>query len=223
MDLTFANTRLSGELLYRSTFENLDDFWSEGAPDVSVKDGSLIVRTELQQHPQQHHTSSVFLKKVLRGDVLVRFQARSIHEQSHRNFNFFIHTRHPDGRDLYATRGERSGNYPEYHVLNNYLFTCLKSDQQDRDGFAFFRYRMRRDPGFQLMKEVHSHRCENFRWYTFEYLIHKGAVSVCIDQLPHECYTWHDPKPLTEGYLGFRSFMSHLEFKELCVWQVERD
>lgn len=220
MPATFAGKALDAELLYESGFPNLDDFWYEGTPDVKAEGGSLVVRTLLERDERKHFVSSVFLKRIFKGDVLVRYRARSIHADSHRNFNFFIHTRHPDGRDLYATRGERSGDYPEYHVLDNYLFTCLKSDQQDREGFDFFRYRMRRDPGFHLMKEVHSYRCENFRWYTFEYLIRQGEVSVCLDELPHECYTWRDPQPLREGYLGFRSFMSHLEFKDLRVFQV---
>jgi hypothetical protein len=220
MDLSFAGTKLSGDLLYQTNFDNLDDFWHEGSPDVSVNAGSLILRTLFERDDAKHFVSSVFLKRIFRGDLMVEFQARSIHADSHRNFNFFIHTRHPDGRDLYATRGERTGDYPEYHVLDNYLFTCLKSDQQDHEGFDFFRYRMRRDPGFCLMKEVHAYRCENFRWYTFQFLVRQGAVSVCIDRLPHECYTWHDPRPLTEGYLGFRSFMSHLEYKNFSVFQV---
>lgn len=83
--------------------------------------------------------------------------------------------------------------------MDNYLFTCLKSDQQNPDGSDMFRYRMRRDPGFHLMKEAHAYRCENHRWYAFQYLIRKGEVGVCIDRLPHEAYTWLDPQPLAEA------------------------
>jgi len=71
------------------------------------------------------------------------------------------------------------------------------------------------------MKEAHSYTCEEGRWYTFRYLVKDRVISVNIDGLPHETYTWIDESPLTEGYLGFRSYMSHLEFKDLVVYQVD--
>jgi hypothetical protein len=198
----------------------MDDFWAEGSPDVAVRDNRLCVRTTDTRDEQKHFISSVFLRRIFEGNLLVEFQGSSVADWSHRNFNFFIHTMLCDGRDLYETRGERTGDYPEYHVMDNYLFTCLKSDQQNSDGSDMFRYRMRRDPGFVLMKEVHGYRCENHRWYTFKFLVHAGRISLCIDDLDYETYTWIDPQPLTRGYLGFRTYMSDLQFKDLKIYQL---
>ena len=155
----------------------------------------------------------------------MEYEGCSLDERSRRNFNFFIHTKLSDGRGLYETRLERTGAYADYHVMDNYLFTCLPSSGRDElknpDGSVKFRIRMRRDPGFVLMKEAHSYVCENVRWYTFQYLVRAGQVSLSIDRLPHETYTWIDPAPLQEGHVGFRSWMSHLKFKNLVVYQVQ--
>jgi len=220
MDVKFSDRTFSGDVVYQSDFGSLDDFWWEGSPDVRAEGNRLCVRTTLQRDDKYHFVSSVFVRKIYSGNLMVEYSGRSTSDQSHRNFNFFIHTSMPDGRDLYETRDQRTGDYPEYHVMSNYLFTCLPSDQQNPDGSDKFRYRMRRDPGFVLIKEAHAYACENFRWYRFQYLIRDGQVSVCVDGLPHETYTWLDPKPLGGGYLGFRSYMSHLEFRDLTVHQI---
>lgn len=220
MQFTFSNREFNGDLVYETDFANMDDFWVEGSPDARVADNQLVVKTRYERDETIHFVQSVFLKKVFTGSLMVEYMGQSIDEESHRNFNFFIHTTGPDGKDLYETRGERTGDYPNYHVLDNYLFTCLQSDQKDVDGCRKFRYRMRRDPGFVLMKEAHAYRCENFRWYKFQYLVNGGEISLCVDGLPHETYTWIDDKPLTEGYLGFRTYMSHLAFKDLKVYRL---
>jgi hypothetical protein len=126
----------------------------------------------------------------------------------------------PDGRDLYETRDERTGNYPEYHELDNYLFTYLASSNEEMDMKNPARIRMRRDPGFRLMKEAHAYSCENFRWYNMKYLVKDGRVSLCIDNLPHETYTWIDEEPLTKGLIGFRIYMSQMAYKDLKVYQL---
>ena len=211
---------MSGELIYRTDFASMDDFWAEGSPDVSVSGNELIIRTTFERDPKTHFVCSVFLRKVFTGNLLVEYEGQSRDKRSARNFNFFIHTAGPDGRDLYDTRRERNGGYDQYHALSNYLFTCVASDRKTPDGSDKMRIRMRRDPGFVLMSEAHSHRSENFRWYAFQYLVRDGEVSLCVDHLPQETYTWRDPKPLTAGYLGFRTYMSHLALRNFRVYQL---
>jgi len=218
--LRFADRLFTGELLYRTSFSSLDDFWWEGAPDVTVRGGELIVRTTLERDDRAHFVSTVFLRRAFQDDVLVEFQARSLHEQSQRNFNLFLHASDPAGMDLYDTRTGRTGLYDEYHALNNYLFTCVPSEQKNADGSDKMRIRMRRNPGFILEQEAHSYACENDRWYTFQYLLLGGEVSLCIDRLPQETYTWHDPSPLSGGYLGFRTYMSHLAIRGLRAYGI---
>ncbi len=221
MDVTFGGSAHPGELVYRTDFARLDDFWWEGSPDIRSEGNRLVVRTMLERDPQLHFMSSVFLRREFAGDVLVEYEGRSVHERSERNFKFFVHTRMRDGHDLYETRGERTGNYGEYHVMDNYLFTCLKSERRNADGTDMFRVRMRRNPGFVLRKEVHAYACENFRWYRFAYMVRGGEVAVSIDGRPELTYSWTDEEPLAGGYLGFRTYMSHLELRDLAVYALK--
>lgn len=221
MDFTFSNREFKGDIVYETDFSNIDDFWTEGSPKAKVENGELEIETVYDRTGDFHWVQSVFLNKVFTGNLMAEYKGMSLGEKSHRNFNFFIHTLGPDGKNLYETRGERTGDYGDYHVLDNYLFTCLRSDQKQPDGTDMFRYRLRRDPGFQLRKEAHGYECVNDRWYTFQYLVKGGEISVCVDELPHETYTWHDDAPLTSGYVGFRTYMSRLRFKDFKIYRVE--
>jgi hypothetical protein len=219
----FAGRDLPAELAYASDFASLDDFWSEGTPEVTVEGGSLFVRTTLTRDARYHFISSVFCRQPFTGDLLVEFDARSIHPDSHRNFNVFMHTRLRDGRDLYQTRGERTGDYPEYHVMDNYLFTFLPGTVAGEDpARAYSRWRFRRDPGFRLMKEVYSTPIEQQRWYHFQYLVHDGVAACSVDRQPLETYGWRDPEPLPGGHFGFRTFCSHMEYRALRIWSLPK-
>jgi hypothetical protein len=224
MQINFGGNPIEAKELYSTDFSSMDDFWAEGTPDVYTENNELYLKTTLERTTTDFNwVSSVFLKQPFSGNLLIEYDGFSFHEDSHRNFNFFIHTQLVDGRDMYETREERTGDYGEYHIMDNYLFTCLPSGGEEMlnpDGSTKFRIRMRRDPGFQLRKEAHSYICENFRWYNFQFLVKDGTVSICIDKMPHETYTWIDEEPLTKGLIGFRSFMSHLKFKNLKVYQV---
>ena len=220
MDISFFDRHLQCHLVYETGFETLDEVWVEGSPDVGVKKNLLCVRTSRERDRGIRFVCSVFVRRIFEGDLLVTFEGRSVAAWSHRNFNFFIHTMPRDGRDLYATRGERTGDYPEYHVMDNYLFTCLPSERRNPDGSAMFRYRMRRNPGFELMREEHGYRCEDGRWYRFEYLVHAGLVGVRVDGRDDQTYTWVDRQALRRGYLGFRTYISDLEFRDLRVYGV---
>lgn len=221
MDVTFGEWTFAAELLYRPDFRSLDDFWVEGSQDVEVKDGHLFVRTAKQKNKEATYVSSVFSKRYFKGDLLVEYTARDTGTDTQGNFNLFLHTTDPSGRDLYETRGERSGEYGEYHLLNNYLFTFLRSnvDGEGQDT-PRARYRLRRDPGFVLKKEAHSYEWALNRWYRFKFLSRAGVVGISVDEHPFETYCWRDPQPLSEGYLAFRTFCSHLEIKDCSVYQV---
>lgn len=71
VSVNFADKPLRGELILASDFRSLDDFWWEGSPDVSVRDGSLFVRTTLQRDDHRHFISSVFCRRPFNGNVLV--------------------------------------------------------------------------------------------------------------------------------------------------------
>ncbi|MCD6365118.1 MAG: DUF1961 family protein [Planctomycetes bacterium] len=227
MDVKFSDRTLTGKIVYQTDFSDLDKWWWEGVEDVWAENGHLFIKTTLERtESDRDWVSSVFLNQVFKGNLMVEFWAQSFSPESHRNFNLFVHTMLRDGRDLYETRAERTGDYGEYHVMDNYLFTCLPSSElqeqrPDPKAPPMFRYRMRRDPGFFIMKEAHGYVCENFRWYKFQFLVRNGEISVCVDDLPHETYTWFDENPLTEGYIGLRSFMSHLEYRDLAVYEVD--
>ena len=104
--------------------------------------------------------------------------------------------------------------------MNNYLFTALNSDKTNPDGSTQFRYRMRRNPGFELMNEAYGYRCEAMRWYSFKYLLMNGTVSMTIDDQPDQTIRWRDSNPLREGYMGFRTYMSHLAIRRLNVYRL---
>jgi hypothetical protein len=220
--ITFGDRNFQANLQYASEFTSLDDFWFEGTPDVTVSGGSMYLRTALARDERHHYVSSVFCRERFREDVMIEFDARSIHLLSQRNFNFFIHTTMDDGRDLYQTRRERTGDYPEYHSMRNYLFTFLPTVVEAAGATepTAARWRFRRNPGFTLIKEVISSTIEQQRWIHFQYSVHDGLVACSVDRNPLQTFGWHDPEPLREGYFGFRTYCSHLEYRNLRVWNI---
>ncbi|MFH1377148.1 MAG: DUF1961 family protein [Planctomycetota bacterium] len=216
----FADREIAVDLIYKNEFSTMDDLWCEGSPDMSVENQKLVLKTTFDRSPDCRFVMTAFIRKIFDGDLLVSFDAQDIDDQPHRNFNFFLHTTNGDGRDVYETRNERNGDYPNYHTMNNYLFTALNSDKTNPDGSSQFRFRMRRNPGFLLMKEAFGYRCEAQRWYGFKYLLSNGTVSMTIDDLPEQTYQWRDPDPLRSGYLGVRTYMSHLSIRRLKVFRV---
>jgi hypothetical protein len=106
--------------------------------------------------------------------------------------------------------------------MDNYLFTYLPGRVQSEGEAApeVARWRFRRNPGFKLIKEVHAGPIEQHRWRHFQYVVHDGLVACSVDRDPLETYGWRDPEPLKEGYIGFRTFCSHMEYRALRVWNV---
>jgi len=217
--ITLPDRVITGaRLVYANDFASMDDFWREGGEDARTEGGRLFIDTALERAPGCRHAATVFCRRQFTGDILVRFEAQSTDERSHRNFNFFMHAALPGGGDLYATRDTRTGDYPEYHTFDNYLFTYLPAE----DGTPRARFRLRRNPGFRLMHEAHAHTCVNFRWYTFQYLLQVGEVRTYVDDDPRAHFGWNDPAPLAGGLIGFRTFQSRLAIRALRVYAISR-
>lgn len=225
MKIKFGKEFIDCDLIYENEFTSLDDLWSEGSQNLFVDKKQLHIQCELGEernivNHQQQHVASVFFNRKFSGNLLISFQACSDNQNSKRNFNFFIHTKDNTNENLKITRDNRSGDYREYHQMQNYLITCLPSEQKNNDGTDKFRIRMRKNPGFELMNEIHEYACENFRWYQFSYLIRHKEVAISIDQKPELTFNLSDTTPLTEGYMGFRTFCSWLTYKDFKVYRV---
>ena len=114
---------------------------------------------------------------------------------------------------MYDTRQQRgSGKYTLYHQLNGYIFTFLNDVESKgggySDGSSKARFRLRRCPGFQLIKENYGYHCR--KGVTYHITITKRG-----NRLTHEVdgkvyLIAYDCKPLPGGLIGLRTYSTFL-------------
>ncbi len=170
------------------TFAN--QWFIEGDSEVSAADGRLRV-----QHRRQGQMATIWYRRELPKNVLVRFRACAVPPATNNsaNLNLFLHARELDGRPL---RFGRSGQYKDYQGIPNYIVTFTGGRQA---GWS----RVRRDPGFSLLHESEA-RCEVGREYEIAVVYMEGRLRYYLDgQQLHDVL---DPDPLPGGHFALRTW-----------------
>jgi len=123
--ITIDTVELEVEPLAADDFSaGLDNWVVEGNSEVGVRDGKLLIET-----PEKGY-ATVWYREPLDGHQLIRFRARALPPKAASNINFFFCASLPDGGEFFV--GERSGEYAEYHEINNYTMT-FTGRREDRD------------------------------------------------------------------------------------------
>ena len=200
-----ADTWIETELA-RESFNsaNWRERWVvEGAPELSVRDGRLVVVTE---------QATLWWREPLPANVAITLTAGvdGPAENNAANLNLILHARELDGR---AYRFGRSARYEDYHAIPNYIVTLTGGFQE---GWS----RLRRNPGFTILSEERSTRSEVGRTYQIRVLLADGRVRYWLDgKLIHDAV---DPKPLPGGHFALRTWRSRVWWSDIRLVEVSR-
>ena len=201
--IELADQVLEVESIHEDDFSaETGDWLAEGGARVSVREGRLFMDATRGERP----FLTLWCKREFEGDCLIEFAARVEQGEGHTNINFFVYGTNPDGSSVLENTEERTGAYPEYHALNNYIYTFLNSE---KDGAERLRVRFRKDPGFELLKEVWRKPLEKGRDYRFTIAVQGARMRYCVDgELLVDCEDGDSPH--RRGHHAFRTWHSHI-------------
>ena len=167
----------------------------EGSAEVGVRDGRLWVHN---RDPDKRTTATIWFRPELPRNAMIRFRARAVPpaEGNAANLNLLLHAREPDGSPV---RFGRSGAYPLYHEIPNYIVTLTGGMQP---GWS----RARRNPGFNLLHEADV-RSEIGRQYAVTVTYQDGRLRYYLDG--KRLHDTVDPEPLPAGRFAIRSWSTN--------------
>ncbi len=204
---------VEAEALYEDDFSRDSGDWvAEGGAAVALRDGRLYMDARRGERP----FLTLWCKEVFEGDGLIEFAARVEEGEGSTNVNCFVCGTNPDGSSVLETTGERTGEYPEYHRLNNYIYTYLNSK---KDGVEKLRVRFRKDPGFNLLQEVWREPLERGRDHHFRIAIQGARMRYYVND---ELLVDHEDadSPHRRGHHAFRTWHSHISAKYFRVSRI---
>lgn len=198
----------------------MDDWWAEGGERVWVEDGRLHVKADNTKIPGGG-AATVWWKRPHPANFVLEIDAHVISSSfGGNNVNMFFSYRDPSGRPLFETRASRaSADYGHYHKLDGYIITFLRDvaslGGRHPDGSTKARIRVRRNPGFHLLKEYFGGHCEAGRTYHLTVTRRGKTISFAVDG--EVMATVDDPNPLPGGLFGLRTFRTYLWWDNISL------
>lgn len=202
----------------------MDDWWVEGGERVWVEDGRLHVKADNPQVPGGG-VATVWWKRPHPANFRLELDAHVVSSTPRvNNINLFFSYRDPGGRPLFDTRASRAGaDYGLYHKLDGYIVTFLNDAAAEGgrhpDGGTKARVRLRRNPGFHLLKERFGGRCVAGKTYRLAVTRRGKTITISVDG--ETMVAAEDPDPLPGGMLGLRTFRTWLWWDNITVKPLE--
>ena len=215
-----------GKLLFSDDFsKGMDNWWVEGGIKTWVQDGRMHMDAEpggARTEQRTGYVCTAWCKQPFSGDVNVELDAHVLRSDTDvNNINMFLHYTDPSGKPLYETRESRAdAAYNKYHELNGYIFTFLHEPEADATAKNVdrARVRIRRCPGFKLLKETYTYHCRQKQTYHIELVKRGGKLTIIVDG--NELLSAEDPEPLAGGQFGLRTFRTYLWWDNVRITEV---
>jgi Domain of unknown function (DUF6250) len=200
-----------GRLIREGIGSDLSEWFQEGLGQFSMpKDNVMEVNALAGGY-------SAFLKKPLPADLLVQYSCRTLAPEAMGNINLISHC-----------QPERFGNWPiveagrykGYRDMPNYIVTFVSGiDEEQGIRECSGRQRLRRNPGFTLIKEKQDYPNEVERQYQIIFSVLKGRVRYYIDG--QKIFDWSDPQPITgRGFFAFRTYKTREVYSDLRILEL---
>lgn len=217
------------EILFQEDFadEEMTGWWVEGGEKVWVENGRLHVEADPAEMSAPAGVCTVWYNRKFQGNVEISFDAHVVKSEiDANNINFFFHYTHPEeGKTIPDTRDDRAdGSYKKYHSLNGYIVTFLNDFSKEAppgaEGIPQARLRMRRCPGFKLIDETFAYHCKAGTTYHCK-IVKKGSlIEFYVDD--QKFLEAKDENFLNDGYIGLRTFRTHLWWDNIVVRRLIR-
>jgi len=205
--------------------------WVEGGERVWIENGRLFVRANAKtkrahdKKTSQRNVCTVWNTNEFNGDIRVEFDAHVVDSiPGVNNINLFFLYSDPGGSPLFDTRETRANAaYKHYHALNGYIVTFLQdpfeSAERWPDGSRKARFRLRRCPGFQLVKQTYDYHCRKGVTYHVSMTRRGSRLAYAVDSKVYA--TADDPQPWTKRIIGLRTFRTELWWDNISVTSLD--
>lgn len=177
----------------------------KGVSTVYSRGGALVLNTR--------GGVTVWLNKLLTGDLRIEFDRTVLVDTGANDrlsdMNVFWMAKDPGNANLLT----RNGKFESYDNLELY-YVGMGGNTNKTTRFRKY-YSGGNKP---VIKEYldPAHRLQANTTYHIKILVGNGATSYWVN---NECFfTYADPRPLTEGYFGFRSTWSRQEVRHFKIW-----
>jgi len=210
------------KVLFAEDFESYPDsvtlpagWWSEGSKAVRIEKGRLRADANLDSTGEDYGASTIWLDRTFGGDLRVEFDAHVLASDGDKNnINFFFLFGDPSGKPLRQTRNDRAdGEYGKYHKLNGYVFTFLADGNPDKA-----RFRMRDDPGFNLLQENFAYECRQDKTYRIAVTKKGNRITYAVDGTVYLDRVDGAANPEHKsGIIGFRTWHTDLWWDNVKV------
>jgi len=215
----------SDSLLYAENFDGHPDgpnlpvgWWREGSKAVSIENGTLRADANPDNNGEDFESATIWLDRQFRGDVRVEFDAHVLASEGDKNnINFFFLFSDPTNQSLLNSRSTRAdAKYGKYHKLNGYVFTFLANGQPDQA-----RFRLRDDPGFNLLLENNAYECKRGKTYHITVTKKGNRITYAVDKQVFLDFIDDSANPEHQaGIIGFRTWRTDLWWDNLQVIQL---
>jgi hypothetical protein len=216
-----ANGRLAGASRTQENFSSpLADWWTEGGERIAVEKGRLRMMAD-NPGIKGGGAATAWWKVPHPADFELTLDAQVLSSSiGANNINLFFCYADPSGKPLIATReSRRSADYNLYHGLNGYIVTFLNDTAgeggRNPDGSTKARVRLRRNPGFQLLKETFARQCRPGVTYRLALSKHGGRIRFAVDG--ETLLEVVDPMPWQGGLLALRTYRTDLWWDNIVM------
>jgi len=211
MDRTLDDRLFRLEPVFADDFKNAENWHLEGVDaKLYCQDGWLFCDARAGNIP----AATIWCKaREFEDPLWLEYDIRFL--DGHFNGNLFVHARE-NGGDVLATSDRRTGNYPEYHEFDNYLFTFLNDGERNA-----VRIRFRKNPGFNLLTETFfTPPLELNRTYHITIVVANGTVHYLVDGVKRLEFKDTSGPPLKGGRIGLRTWRTLVGWSDFRVYRI---
>ena len=201
-----------GVLLHQDNFDgSLEGYVSEYVRKpvnfIGNRDGRLVIDVD--------SGATVWLDKPLSGDILIAYTRRVVMAGGPNDrlsdLNHFWMARDPARQNLFT----RSGKFEDYDDLDMY-YAGVGGNHNETT-------RLRRYAGGQRVMVAErlgaDWMLQPNRDYRVEIAVYRGCTRMLLDG--REVFSYRDPHPFTQGYMGFRTTWSRHTIDNLTIHQLK--
>ena len=213
----FGEEKLALEEIFYEDFEqDLSNWQVEGDAGVSLQYGFLDV--DGPAGTEGLHAATIWCRRTFSGPQVVEYDVRMADFSFQAMFNIFLLASMPgEGPGILETGGQRTGQYTEYHQLNNYLVTILNQNRPEVKRLLC-RVRMRLNPGFNLRHESWHPPLQYGRVYHVVYVVRPPEVLVFLDDVQVGGCSYETV--LDQGLHGLRLWNTHSVYDNFRVSRI---
>ena len=208
VERTFGSKTLKLESVFYDSFDqDLSNWRVEGGAQVTTRQGFL----DVDATRPSNNAATIWLTGEFSGPQVVEYDVRLMPESLMSNINIFLMASVPDVPGKIGT-----GRYKDYQGFPNYLVTILNATSPERR--RMLRFRMRLNPGFELVQENWLAPLEFGRVYHVAYVLQPPKLSVYLDdQLIGETVY---QKKLDRGLHALRIWHTHSLYDNFQVSRI---